>query len=97
MIATYTQQSETAPAEPTSEQMSTSYEEGARSFPHIPDDDTERDAPGSSKRYGVRSGAQKVGQEHMFHQKVSYWHIKIGHVHVHSMDLMHFLLIAIPY
>ena len=54
--------------------MSTSYEEGARSFPHIPDDDTERDAPGSSKRHGTRSsiGTQKkVGQEHMFHQKVS--------------------------
>ena len=74
VIATYTQQSETSPSKTTSEQMSTSYEEGARSFPHIPEDDTEKDAPRSSpKRFSARSttGAQKVGQEHMFHQKVS--------------------------
>lgn len=73
VIASYNQLSEIA-AMKSSEKMSTSYEEGARSFPHIPDDDTERDAPGSSKRYGTRSitGTQKkVGQEHMFHQKVS--------------------------
>ena len=73
MIATYSQLSQTAPVK-SSEKMSTSYEEGARSFPHIPDDDTERDAPGSSKRYDTRSSTgtqKKLGQEHMFHQKVS--------------------------
>lgn len=71
VVATYTQQSDTSPAKSSLEEMSTSYEEGARSFPHIPDDEPEKDAPG--KRYTTRSTTQKqkVGHEHMFHQKVS--------------------------
>ena len=66
VIASYIQESETAPVKSTAEQMSSSYEEGARSFPHIPDDDTMRDAPSSAYKR-----QQRVGQEHMFHQKVS--------------------------
>ena len=71
VVATYTQQSETSPAKGSPEEMSTSYEEGARSFPHIPEDEPEKDTPG--KRYSTRSSTQKqkVGHEHMFHQKVS--------------------------
>ena len=69
VVATYTQQSETSPAKGSPEEMSTSYEEGARSFPHIPEDEAEKDAPG--KRYSTRSSSKKVGHEHMFHQKVS--------------------------
>lgn len=67
VVATYTQQSETSPAKGSPEEMSTSYEEGARSFPHIPEDEAEKDAPG--KRYSTRSSSKKVGHEHMFHQK----------------------------
>ena len=66
VIASYIQESDTAPVKSTAEQMSSSYEEGARSFPHIPDDDTVRDAPSSAYKR-----QQRVGQEHMFHQKVS--------------------------
>ena len=69
--------------------MSTSYEEGARSFPHIPEDDVERDVSGSSgtKRYATRSSTsaqkQKVGQEHMFHQKVSGLGNRIKRTHMY--------------
>ena len=64
VIATYTQESETSPAKGSPEEMSTSYEEGARSFPHIPDDEPMKDAP-------RKRPPKKVGHEHMFHQKVS--------------------------
>ena len=75
VVATYTQQSETSPVKGPPEEMSTSYEEGARSFPHIPEDEPEKDAPG--KRYSTRSSSQKqkVGHEHMFHQKVSIYEL----------------------
>ena len=64
VIATYIQQSETS-ARSSSEQISTSYKEGAHSFPHIPEDYVESDTPGLSgtKCYATRSSTSAQKQK----------------------------------
>lgn len=87
MIATFTQTIEVSPSKSCPEPVKNTgfLDSSARSFPHIPDDtNVERDSPStrsvrvntttryaSSSSHGEMEQQRQVGNEDMFHQKVS--------------------------